>query len=338
MKQTNDTAKILKEKISSSHFKGLFVFTGEEDFSRKAAVDAFVKHFEKDPLCDFNMHIFDGKETPADKIFEAAQALPVMAEETLIVVKNSGIFKNATETQKKIFTELFDTLPDFLSIIFDEDEIDGRSGLLKKVKSVGLFTEFKYKTHAELVTWCGKAFAKEGIAVSADTLSKFVFSCDEGLTSITAEMDKLISFAMDKKSVTDEDVDAIVRKSLKSRVFEMLDAMIEGKANLVFPMLEEMKLCREVPIKILVLIGRQACILGKTRVLLDAGANDIAMQLGLKPFIAQKYIAQARRLTAARAKNLIDKCLAADYSIKTGESSDWAALELLVADITSGRY
>ena len=140
------------------------------------------------------------------------------------------------------------------------------------------------------------------------------------------------------ETVTEEDVDAIVKKSLKSRVFEMLDAMIEGKANLVFPMLEEMKLCREVPIKILVLIGRQACMLGKTRVLLDSGANDIAMQLGLKPFIAQKYIAQARRLTADRAKNLIDKCLAADYSIKTGESTDWAALEMLVADITSGRY
>ena len=338
MAQINDSAKILKQKISSSDFKGLFVFTGEEDFARKAAVDAFINNFKKDLLCDFNMHIFDGKETSADKIFEAAEALPVMSEQKLIVVKNSGIFKSANESQKKIFTELFDSLPDFLSIVFDEDEIDGRSGLLKKAKSIGLFVEFKYKTHAELVTYCGKAFAKEGISVSPDVLSKFVFSCDEGLTSITAEMEKLIAFAMDKKTVTEEDVDVIVKKSLKSRVFEMLDAMIEGKSNLVLTMLEEMKLCREVPIKILVLISRQASMLCKTRILLDAGSNDIANQLGLKPFIAQKYIAQARRLTAERAKNLIDKCLAADYSIKSGENTDWAALELLVADITSGRY
>ena len=200
MKQTNDSAKILKEKIASADFGGLFLFTGEEDFARKAALNAIVSHFEKDPLCDFNMHIFDGKETPADKIFEAAQALPVMSEETLIVVKNSGIFKNATETQKKIFTDLFDNLPGYLCLIFDEDEIDGRSGLLKKAKSAGLFTEFKYKTQAELVTYCGKVFAKEGINITADVLSKFVFSCDEGLTSITAEMDKLIAFAMEKKS------------------------------------------------------------------------------------------------------------------------------------------
>lgn len=338
MKQINDNTKIIKEKISAANFKGLFIFTGEEDFARKAAVDAFIKHFEKDPLFQLNMHIFEGKETPAEKIFEAAEALPVMSEEKLIVIKNSGIFKSTSESQKKIFTELFDNLPDFLSIVFDEDEIDGRSGLLKKAKTAGIFAEFKYKTHAELVTYCGKAFAKEGISVSPDVLSKFVFSCDEGLTSINSEMDKLIAFAMDKKSITEDDIDAIVKKSLKSRVFEMLDAMIEGKTSLVLPMLEEMKLCREAPIKILVLIGRQACMLSKTRILLDAGANDIATQLGLKPFIAQKYIAQARRLTADRAKNLIDKCLAADYSIKSGENSDWAALELLVADITSGRY
>lgn len=338
MKQINDNTKIIKEKISAADFKGLFIFTGEEDFARKAAVDAFIKHFEKDPLFQLNMHIFDGKETPSDKIFEAAESLPVMSEEKLIVIKNSGIFKSASESQKRIFTNLFDNLPDFLSLVFDEDETDGRNALLKKAKSAGIFAEFKYKTHAELVTYCGKAFSKENIAVSPDVLSKFVFSCDEGLTSINAEMDKLIAYAIDKKSVTEEDVDAIVKKSLKSRVFEMLDAMIEGKANLVLPMLEEMKLCREAPIKILVLIGRQACMLSKTRILLDAGSTDIATQLGLKPFIAQKYIAQARRLTSDRAKNLIDKCLAADYSIKTGESSDWAALEMLVADITSGRY
>ena len=338
MKPSDDSTKILKEKIAASDFGGLFIFTGEEDFARKSAVDAFIKHFEKDPLCEFNMHIFDGKETPAEKIFEAAEALPVMSEMKLIVVKNSGIFKSANESQKRIFNDLFDNLPDFLSLVFDEEEIDGRSGLLKKAKSSGLFVEFKYKTHAELVSYCGKAFAKEGISVTPDTLSKFVFSCDEGMTSINAEMDKLIAFAMEKRSVTDEDVDAIVKKSLKSRVFEMLDAMIEGNSAAVFTILEEMKLCREVPIKILVLIARQAIMLSKARILMDEGRNDIAVQLGLKPFIAQKYIAQARRLTATRAKNLIDKCLASDYSIKSGESSDWQALELLVADITSGRY
>ncbi len=337
MKQTADNTKIIKEKISAADFKGLFIFTGEEDFARRAAVNAFIQHFEKDPLFQLNMHIFDGKETPAEKIFEAAEALPVMSEEKLIVIKNSGIFKSTSESQKKIFTELFDNMPDFLSLVFDEDEIDGRNALLKKAKAAGIFAEFKYKTHAELVTYCGKAFAKEGIAISPDVLSKFVFSCDEGLTSINAEMDKLTAYAMDKKSVTEEDVDAIVKKSLKSRVFEMLDAMIEGKA-MVYTMLEEMKICREAPIKILVLIGRQASMLNKTRILLDSGSNDIAAQLGLKPFIAQKYIAQARRLTSERAKNLIDKCLNADYSIKSGELSDWAALELLVADITSERY
>lgn len=338
MKQVNDTSKILKEKISAKDFKGLFIFTGEEDFARKAATNAFIKHFEQDPLCQLNMHVFDDSSVSAEKIAEAAETFPVMSEEKLIVVKNSGYFKSANESQKRILTNLFDNLPDFVSIVFDEDEIDGRNSLLKKAKSIGLFTEFKYKTHAELVNYCGKIFARENISVSPDVLSHFVFSCDEGMTSIHAEMNKLIAYLMEKKTVTAEDVNMIVKKSLKSRVFEMLDAMIEGKSSLVFPILEEMKLCREAPIKILALIGRQAILINKTRILLDCGAPDIAAQLELKPFIAQKYIAQARRLTAEKTKNLMDKCLSADLSIKRGESSDWQALELLIADITSGRY
>lgn len=338
MKQVSDTSKILKEKIASKDFKGLFIFTGEEDFARKSALNAFIKHFEQDPLCQLNMHIFDDSNVSAEKIVEAAETFPVMSEEKLIVIKNSGYFKSANESQKRVLTDLFDNLPDFVSLVFDEDETDGRNALFKKAKSVGLFTEFKYKTHAELVNYCGKIFARENISVSPDVLSHFVFSCDEGMTSINAEIDKLISYSMEKKTVTIEDVNTIVKKSLKSRVFEMLDAMIEGKANLVFPMLEEMKILREAPIKILVLIGRQAILVNKTRVLLDCGATDIAARLELKPFIAQKYIAQARRLTAERTKTMMDKCLAADLSIKRGETSDWQALEMLVADITSGRY
>ncbi|MFA7636697.1 MAG: DNA polymerase III subunit delta [Monoglobales bacterium] len=338
MKQSNDNTKLVKEKITSKDFKGLFVFTGEEDFSRKAAVGAFVNHFEQDPLSQLNLRIFDGDETPVEKIAEAAEALPVMSGEKLIVVKNSGIFKNANEAQKRIFEDLFDNLPDFLSLVFDEDETDGRSALLKKAKSIGIFAEFKYKTHAELVNHCAKAFEREKISVTPEVLSKLVFSCDEGLSSVTAELNKLIAYAMDKKNVTEGDIDAIVRKSLKSRVFEMIDAMIGGRPSTVFTMLEEMKICREPPIKVLVLIGRQACMLMKTRVLLDSGSPNIAESLGLKPFIAQKYISQARKLTDGQIKNIIDKCLEADYSIKSGESGDWTAIEMLAADISSGRY
>lgn len=338
MKQTDNGIKLLKEKIATSNFKGLFLFTGEEVFSRRAAVDSFVKYYEQKPFSEFNMHIFDGTETPAEKIAQAAEALPMMSDEKLIVVRNSGIFSSASEHTKKLFTNLFDNLPDFLSIVFDEDVTDGRSGLLKKAKSAGLFAEFKYKTHAELTTYCGRAFARENIAVSQDVLSKFVFSCDEGLTGINAEIQKLISYAMDKKNITSEDVDLIVKKSLKSRVFEMLDAMIDGNADKVSEMLSEMKLLREEPVKILALAGKQATTINKARILLDEGAANIPEILGLKPFIAQKYIARAKNLTCARTKNIIDKCLMADFSVKSGQSSDWAALELLIADITSGRY
>lgn len=338
MKNTTDTTKILKEKIKNQDFGGLFIFTGEEIFSRQAAITAFTTHFEKDPLSQLNMLIFDDKGFEDNKVIEAANTFPVMSEQKLIVIKNSGIFKSASETRKKIFTDLFDNLPDFLTIIFDEDELDGRSSLLKKAKAVGLYTEFNYKTHAELVSYCGKTFKKENIEISSDVLSHFVFSCDDGLASVNTELDKLIAYSMDKKIVTKEDIDAIVKKSLKSRVFEMLDAMIDKKANVVFPILQEMKLCHEEPVKVIALIGRQAIFINKTCILLKCNSSDIPAQLGLKPFIAQKYIAQARKLGSAGAISIMNKCLEADLSIKRGETPDQTALELLVSDITSGNY
>ncbi len=333
-----DASKLLKEKISSGDFRGLFVLTGEEDFARKAATNAFINHFKENPLFEFNLHIFSGKETPAETIYAATQALPVMSDEKLVVIKNSGIFKNSTDSQKKLFSDLFENMPDYLSIIFDEDETDGRSALLKSAKSVGLFVDFKFKSPAELVSFASKQFAKEGISASAEVLNHLVLSCDDGMTSLVSEIEKLIAYVQDKKVLTTGDIDIIVKKSLKSRVFEMLDAMIEKKADKVYLMLDEMKACHELPVKILVLIGRQASMLAKTKILVLSGAKDVAGKLGLKPFIAQKYISQASKMTEIQTQNLLKKCVDTDYSIKSGAENDWQAVELLIADITSGNY
>ena len=54
---------------------------------------------------------------------------------------------------------------------------------------------------------------------------------------------------------------------------------------------------------------------------------------GFPPFFLRKYEAQAGAYSYSALLTACDKCLAADYAIKTGQLSDRNALERLILDL-----
>ena len=49
------------------------------------------------------------------------------------------------------------------------------------------------------------------------------------MSNMSGELNKLLAYTMNKDEITKDDIDAIVVTSLSDRVFEMTDAMAEGK-------------------------------------------------------------------------------------------------------------
>lgn len=334
MPKKEDGTKALKQKLASGALCGIYLFTGEEAYGRKAAVDLIRKQFEADGMSEFNIQIFEDKGQSVEAFREAVESFPVMADRKLVLIRNSGIFQSAGEEMKAFWQDLFKNPPEYLALVFDEEKTDGRSVLVKKVKESGLLVEFRYKTQAELAQWAGKEFAKAGLQVQNDVLSQLVFSCDEGMENLSNEIQKLISYCAGKKTVEATDVNLIVRKSLQSRIFEMLDAVVEKRKDAACRMLYELKVYRESPVKIIALIGRQAGLLLKTALLLQENRyQEVAKEIGVPPFIARKYVEQARGFSVAGIGEMLKSCLSADYSIKSGKVEEWTAMELLMSDL-----
>ncbi len=326
--------KLLKEKLKSNDLTGIYVFTGEEKYAKKMAIDAIRVKFEEYGFSEFNIRMFDEKEATAEAISDYIEAFPVMSEYKLAIIRNSGVFKSTSEEMKKLWQGVIEKFPEYLAVVFDEENIDGRNALVKKMKTAGIYAEFKYKTSAELAIWCEKLFAKENIKAGREVVDHLVFSCDEGMENLKNEAEKLIAYCGDKKEISVAEVDLIVRKSLKNRIFEMLDAISEKRAVRAYEILGELKIYREQPIKILVLLGRQAVMLLKASVLLEENRyGDIASELGLSPFIAKKYAEGARRGTSRDFYNMTEKCAKTDFAIKTGKTEGWTAIEMLIGEL-----
>ncbi len=334
MKKADDGIKAFKTKLASDNLSGIYIFTGEEKYARKSAVDVLRKKFEDFGFPEFNIEVFEEKAATVEAIRAYAESFPVMSEYKLAIIKNSGIFKTATDEMKNFWQNLTEQFPEYLAVVFDEDNIDGRSALIKKMKPAGIYAEFNYKTPAELAAWCGKLFSTEGISVSEGVLEQLVFSCDDGMENLKNETEKLISYCGDKKTVTAEDVSLIVRKSLKSRMFDMLDAISEKRAMQAYEMLGELKVCKESPVKITAMMGRHLSQLLKTALLLDENRyGEIATELGIRPYFVKKYVEQAKASGTDRLAVMSAKCLETDFAIKSGKTDDWTAVELLISEL-----
>ena len=117
----NLAAETLRKKIVENDLCGLFVFTGEEKYLRKSAKNGFLKKFGEDAVSEFNIHRFSEDKINPRQVAEAVESYPVMSDRKLIIVENAGLFKSVSEENKKIWQSVIENVPDYASIIFDED-------------------------------------------------------------------------------------------------------------------------------------------------------------------------------------------------------------------------
>lgn len=334
-KPKTDALASLQDKLKSDNINGLYLFTGEETFNKDFYISKFKTAFENNPMAEFNILSFDGKETSADTILGAIESYPVMADDKLIIIKNSGIFKSVSEKDKELWTELFKDPPDYAVVIFDESEIDGRSALLKKFKETGIFAEFEYLDSTKMSAWIKGFLNKRGFSIEPDATVELMSRAGGAMGNVHNEMNKLMDFCGDGATITKNDVVTVVAKSLQDKIFDMLDAILTGKRNIAFSILSDLKLLREEPAKVIPLLGNSVSGMLKTKLLQKEGCQNIAGELGVAPFIVKKYIEQSRNVPVGKLKNMLTLCLEADKAIKFEGKDKWIVLETLMIELSA---
>lgn len=87
--------------------------------------------------------------------------------------------------------------------------------------------------------------------------------------------------------------------------------------------------------RILFLIARQCNMLLQTKELAARGFDSraIAPKIGVPPFAAGKYLAQAAKFKAAALREAVEKCVEAEEAVKTGRMNDRMSVEILILSV-----
>ncbi len=316
----------LKEQIKSGNIGNLYLFFGEEIFVKDMYLDKMKSFVPDGGFADFNYIFLDGKDALGDKADDALDSFPMMSEKKLVVIKNSGIFKKATEEVKDFWLERLADIPDYVLLIFDEQEADKRSALYKAVQKNGLAVEFAYMKDYEVASWVSREVQKAGKKISKDAADYLVAMCDPGVANVKNELSKLLDYS--DGEIYKSDIDKVVSKPLSIVVFEITDALMEGNGDKVMSIVLKMKESHESAFNVLYLLNSAFDKMLYAKLLLEDGFSYdvITSRLGLAPFIAKKYISGAKNFSVEFLQDRICAVSEIDLAIKQGEVDEWTAL------------
>ena len=322
----------LKNQLKNNEFSCFYLFHGEEEYLRDFYANKIAQSICTDEnIKAFNYMKINGVKPNYDVLTEFLVSYPFMSDRKVIIIKNSGILKKATDADKEFWKDALENSYDYVTIIFSEEEIDKRGVIYKELSKLADVYDFKYQKTSDLVSWVARVLASEGKKMSKNDIEYLLESSDNGMLNLKSELDKLISYAKDKDFVTKEDVDLLVCKSAESRVFSMIDDLVSGNSKGAYEKLDELKKFKESPVAIVSLIARQYTIYRKIKALSNKlSTADMSKELGIKDFFLKRHTMAQKYMSQEYIDSIILLCAKADNDIKSGKTDGWIAVETIL--------
>ena len=174
---------------------------------------------------------------------------------------------------------------------------------------------------------------------NVDTILEYIknFPSYTCLVFYEDEIDKLLAYTGERKTITDDDVKNVGSITSKSIIFNLTDAIVDKNMAASLRLLNELITLKEPIPKIIFMIARQFRQLLQVKILVENGVSsrEIASKLSLHPFIADKLRKTSSNFTLEQLKESIEELYECDKAIKTGQMKDKIAVELLIEKLIS---
>lgn len=200
---------------------------------------------------------------------------------------------------------------------------------------------FNQLSNTELANWVKKQAAARGGKISARAADMLVGLVGSDGWQISNELDKLLNYKTAGQltdgaaAIEAEDVQKLVQGNFSENIFALTDALSVKNKILATRLLDEQLAAGLSDGYMLNMFTRQFRILLQIKQALESGSSprQIASQLKLHPFVAQKGVEQARHFTLPILKSVLSRLHEIDFKVKTGQGDYLTGLNMLIAKL-----
>ncbi len=319
--------KSLQEDLKTGNFKKAYLLFGEESYLRQQYKEKLIKALnpQEDTM---NFTRYEGKGIEVKEMIDLCETMPFFAECRVILVENSGFFKNKCEE----LADYMKTLPDYIRMIFVEEEVDKRSRMYKAVKTQGRVTEFARQDEKSLMRWAAGILGREGRKIKTSDMELFLTKTGTDMGNIRMELEKLIAYTQGRDVITSSDIEAVCTTQTANKIFDMVRAVTEKNQKRALELYYDLLTLKEPPMRILFLLAKQFHQLFLSKKMAEEGLSqqEIASRLGVPSFVVRNIMACARAYSSEELQKAEEDFVEAEEAVKTGRLQDLLSVELLI--------
>lgn len=324
--------KKIMQDIKENTFERFYLLYGSEDYLKHQYRDKLVKALV-DIEDNMNYSRFEGKKLSVNELLDTGDTLPFFAENRVIVVENSGLFKKTPEG----FEKRLANFPDTTHVIFVESEVDGRNKLVNWFKKNGYKTEMKAPSEGEIRKWIAKLCKDEGKQIYENAVEYFIGSVGLDMLLIKNELEKLFAYVGDRNEITMEDVREICVNEADDTLYAMIDAIGNRNQQEALVLYRNLLELKQEPLFILSQLARNVRKMMEISALIKDGKSpdEIASVAGVPKWTLNRYKTQIRNNSKESFIRMLDECASTEASIKTGLVRDIVGVELLIVGFST---
>lgn len=275
----------------------------------------------------FNLERIDGEEVRLSEILVLARSLPFMAKRRVVVVREPGFFAAGARKKGLITAEEEQALLDFCAapnpdslLIFRYTTEDAPAAFLKKLIAACDATQCQQPKGRDVAPWLraeakkiGKSFTPQALAMLEELAPQ------DGTLLLASELEKLRLYLADCDDalITEEDIAAIVTPSPTHTIFNLTDAVVEGRTAAALAAYRDCLYLGSKSPQVLRQLEDTVRRLLEVQAMLAEGMSQSAIRAEIKrhEFYVKKLTAQARRLSSDALAHLY--CYLVDCDVKS---------------------
>lgn len=322
-----DAIHFLADKKPLRNVRSFYVLAGSDRFLKRMVLEQLVALLTSEPKGEWSQSVYAGDSDQLAEVLTELQTPALWGERRVIVVDDADQFVSRfRESLEKIAGQ---TTAGVLILLVDKWASNTR--LAKSLPSDAVIVCEPPKAW-QLVGWCQKraisAYGKQIAAEAAELLVELIGG-DLGL--LEQELNKLAIYVGQRDGITLQDVDKLVARNRMQTVWQILDALGQGRLAEALLILNRLLEQGEEPLAILGALSWQLRRVAQVARLIEQGLSDksAAARVGLPAWQREKVLALVHQL-GERALRIYDWLLQADWQIKSTNLPPRSVLETML--------
>ena len=321
------SASSMAAMVEKDELKHVYLFYGPEEYLKSYFSGRLIKRIG---VGRESVKRLEGKITGAE-LDDALGSSFLFADTTVVLVRNSGLFKGTGKGQTEAFGFLKD-LDGESFVIFSETEADKTNSLFKLAESCGAVFDCCMRSLPEVTGSLTKRAGMNGVSITPGAIKLLYEGIGKDLFGLYNEVDRLALLVpgglIDERLVLDESP-----LSIEAKIYDFTDAVVEKKYDKAMNCLEVMQRDKIPAQYILVSLSKHFQSLYDVYCLesMKMTPAEITEKLGLRDFVTKKYIRQCESYNRASLAAMLDMIADLDLNSKNGSLTTERAVELIIA-------